>query len=76
MIMKAMKILGEFALVSLTTALATYGLIALLTVMFPSWWGPASGLWIVVPLVFAGQFGLKILFSRDENGKLRSAHSR
>ncbi|PYE92513.1 hypothetical protein C8J35_1238 [Rhizobium sp. PP-F2F-G38] len=65
-----MKILVEFLKDSAVTALNIYGLIALTTVVFPSL-GPASALWVVAPIAFVIQFGLKLAFSRDEQGHLR-----
>lgn len=66
-----MNVYIEFLKDSVITALTIYGLVALLTVVFPSF-GPASNLWMVVPIAFVIQFGLKLAFSRDEKGNLRS----
>jgi hypothetical protein len=66
-----MHVLLQFAKDSAHTALVSYGLIALASVVFPSLGSP-SQTWIVAPILFAIQFALKLIFSRDENGKLRS----
>lgn len=67
-----MKILLEFAKESAHTALLGYGLVALASIFMSL--GTPSQNWIFVPIVFAGQFVLKLIFSRDENGKLRPTH--
>lgn len=66
-----MRILLEFAREAMNSALAGYGLIALMTLVFPAM-GSASRLWVVVPAMFIIQFLLKLIFSRDANGHLRS----
>ena len=68
-----MNVFIEFIKDSIVTALTTYGLVALATVVFPSL-GPASNLWLVAPIAFVVQFGLKLVFSRDENGHLKSVY--
>lgn len=68
-----MKILVEFVRDSLSLALATYGMITLMTIAFSSF-GPASRLWPIVPITFVIQLGLKLCFSRDKSGRLRSVH--
>lgn len=65
-----LKILGGFAAEALVTALTTYGLIALATVVFPSL-GRAENLWDLVPIIFVVQFALKLVLSRDPEGKLK-----
>ena len=66
-----MNIFLQLAKESAHTALLAYGLVALASVVFPSF-GTPSQTWIVAPIIFAIQLALKLIFSRDENGRLRS----
>ncbi|TCQ14637.1 hypothetical protein [Rhizobium sp. PP-CC-3G-465] len=69
-----LKILGGFAVEAATTALSSYGLIALAAVFFPSF-GPLVANWIFVPVVFVSQFAMKVAFSRDARGKLKPTNA-
>ena len=59
----------KFAKESILTALLGYGLVTFASAFFPSLGQPAQT-WIVVPIIFAGQFAVKLIFSRDKNGNL------
>lgn len=67
-----MSIISGFIRESLVTALASYGVVTLMTIQFSSM-GNASELWAVVPSVFILQMLLKLVFSRGADGKLRSS---
>lgn len=67
-----MSIISGLVRESLVTALASYGVVTLMTIQFSSM-GNAAELWAVVPSVFILQLLLKLVFSRGADGKLRSS---
>jgi hypothetical protein len=68
--MQIMRTVLALAADALSTALSSYGAVALVTVAFPNL-GAAEKLWPVAPIAFGIQFVLKLFFSRDDNGRLR-----
>lgn len=64
-----MRVVLGLARDSLVSALASYGFIALMAAFLPAL-GSIAFLWPLVPVTFALQFGLKLVFSRDPSGRL------
>lgn len=67
-----MMVLFHLLKESAVTALAAYGCVAFAAIFFP-WIEPVSKNWALLVVLFVVQLVLKLLFSRDTEGHLRSS---